>query len=193
MVLPEAYPRKLRWHGPCISHTDELSGGVAMRPKENRLSDERGESPSIIPPATMPARGEPASILPRVLVLGRDPLLRRLIAHNCDSPWSVEMRESLDSIWELADGRTFDLVVLDDELLPANEREVLLNRVRRVTNRAPLLYVASSHDAEVERAARCRGAACYISKPLDPVNLGKMLRAWLSHLLNRDRRALSRA
>jgi len=130
-------------------------------------------------------------VSPRVLVLGRDPVLRTLVACNCHSPWSVEMRASLDSIWELADGRNFNLVVVDDELLPANEREVLLNRVRRVTNRAPLLYVASSHDAEVERAARCSGAVCYISKPLEPVKLAEMLKAWLGHLLNRERQALS--
>ena len=137
-------------------------------------------------------RSEWARVSPRVLVLGRDPVLRRLVACNCDWPWSVEMRESLDSIWELADGRNFNLVVLDDELLAGSEREMLLNRVRRVTNRAPLLYVASSHDAEVERAARCNGAVCYISKPLEPVKLGEMLKAWLSHLLNRERQARSR-
>ena len=163
-----------------------------MRSKANRLSDEGKRRPCITPPARAPARCEPASVSPRVLVLGRDPVLRTLVASNCDLPWSVEMRESLDSIWELADGHNFDLVVLDDELLPANERELLLNRVRRVTNRAPLLYVASNHDAEVERAARCNGAVCYISKPLEPVKLGEMLKAWLSHLLNRERRDLSR-
>ena len=146
-----------------------------------------------MPAAKMPARGEPAGVSPRVLVLARDPMLRTLVVCNCDLPWSVEMRESLDSIWELADGRIFDLVVLDDELMPANQRELLLNRVRRVTNRAPMLYVASSHDAEVERNARCNGAVCYTSKPLDPVNLGEMLKAWLSHLLNRERRVLARA
>ena len=141
--------------------------------------------------AEIPARSESARVSPRVLVLGRDPVLRRLVACSCDSPWSVEIRESLDSIWELADGRNFNLVVLDDELLAGSEREMLLNRVRRVTNRAPLLYVASIHDPEVERAARCNGAVCYTSKPLDPVKLGEMLRAWLSHLLNREREALS--
>jgi len=160
-----------------------------MRSNTNRL----GKRPCIVPPRKMLVRCERAGVSPRILVLGRDPLLRTLVARNCDSPWSVEMRESLDSIWELADGRNFDLVVLDDELLPANERELLLNRIRRVTNRAPLLYVASSHDAEVERAARCNGAVCYTSKPLDPVNLGEMLKAWLSHLLNRERRAPSHA
>ncbi len=165
-----------------------------MQSKANQPSDEAGKKSWIMPPAKMPVRCEPASVSPRVLVLGRDPQLRALIACNCDSPWSVEMRESLDSIWELADGRTFfDLVVLDDELLPADQRELLLNRVRRVTNRAPLLYVASSHEAEVERSARCNGAVCYISKPLEPVNLGEMLKAWLNHLLNRERQVLSHA
>ena len=131
--------------------------------------------------AEIPARSESARVSPRVLVLGRDPVLRRLVACSCDWPWSVEMRESLDSIWQLADGRTlFDLVVVDDELLPANQREMLLNRVRRVTNGAPLLYVASSHDAEAERTARCNGAVCYTSKPLEPVKLGEMLKAWLA-------------
>ena len=164
-----------------------------MRSKANRLSDEGKSRPYISPPATTPARCEPASVSPRVLVLGRDPVLRALVASNCDLPWSVEMRENLDSIWELADGRNFDLVVLDDELLPSKERELLLNRVRQLTNRAPMLYVASSHNAEVERAARCNGACCYISKPLEPVKLGEMLKAWLTHLLNRERRALSPA
>jgi DNA-binding response OmpR family regulator len=160
-----------------------------MRSKGNRLS---GKRPCIMMPAKMSARSEPTGVSPRVLVLGRDPQLRTLVACNCDSPWSIEMRESLDSIWELADGSNFDLVVIDDELLPAKERELLLNRVRRVTNRAPLLYVASSHDAQVERAARCNGAVCYTSKPLDPVSLGAMLKAWLSHLLSRDIQAHSR-
>ena len=164
-----------------------------MRSKANRLSDEGQRRPRITPPAKMPARCEPDSVSPRVLVLGRDPVLRALVASNCDLPWSVEMRENLDSIWELADGRNFDLVVVDDELLPAKERELLLNRVRQLTNPAPLLYVASSHDAEVERVARCNGAVCYVSKPLEPVMLGWMLQAWLSHLRNRERRDLSRA
>jgi DNA-binding response OmpR family regulator len=162
---------------------------ILMQSKANQLSKEVGQMPCIMPSAKMPARREPVSVSPRVLVLARDPLLRRLVASNCDSPWSVEMRENLDSIWELADGRHFALVVLDDELLPANERGLLLNRVRRVTNRAPLLYVGSSTDAEVERGVRCDGLVCYISKPLEPVKLAEMLKAWLGHLLNRERRS----
>jgi len=133
-----------------------------------------------------PAKLPSPSPVPIVLVLSQDSSLRALVASNCQQPWRIEVKENLDSILEFAHRRNVRLVVFDDELLPAENADVVLNRVCSLANEVPMLYVAGTHSAEVEKGARCNGAVCYVSKPLEPAGLGNILTTWLKHLMDRD-------
>lgn len=130
----------------------------------------------------------PSESPPIVLVLSRDPSLRLLVARSCEPPWSTQTRESLDSGRELGLGRNVGLIVLDDELLPAQEGQWFLTQINRLATGAPIIYVASEHSPEVEKSARSHGAVYYTSKPIETHRLRQVLQTWLKHLRDRDAR-----
>lgn len=70
------------------------------------------------------------------------------------------------------------LVVIDDSALDPTERTRLLAHVRRYAPDARVLYVAGSHSLKTELQARRGGINYYLTKPVDPAVLTRVLQ-WL--------------
>jgi CheY-like chemotaxis protein len=124
--------------------------------------------------------------MPVLLLLTRDAAFRSLVAGTCKSCCRVEETESCDSCLEAALNSNVDLVVVDDGALPADERDWFMRRVSRLIPQPSIIYVASTHSAEIEREARARGAAYYTSKPIEPYLLDEVLHTWVRHLRERN-------
>jgi DNA-binding NarL/FixJ family response regulator len=69
------------------------------------------------------------------------------------------------------------LVLIDDSEINQNERAWLLAQVRRWAPDGRLLYVSAQHSPESESQARRSGANYYLSKPVDPALLTKILQS----------------
>lgn len=129
-----------------------------------------------------PAGGTQPLLLkrPTVLVLTRDPSLQQLIAGICQSPWAVESRSDPGPSRDLVLERSVRMVILDDEVVSANERGWFFNQINRLAPEAAIIYIASQHSAEVERDARAHRALYYTSKPLDAARLSRMVQVYLN-------------
>lgn len=111
------------------------------------------------------------------LVVSRDRPLLDVVRSAYDAKWRVETRAEAVASRDLVEGRNVRVIVIDDGALAAGDRGWLLNRIRWRAPDAFVLYVADRHSPEVEREARTRGAAFYVSKPFDSEQLARVLRA----------------
>jgi DNA-binding NarL/FixJ family response regulator len=79
-------------------------------------------------------------------------------------------------------GGDFDvaIVVLDDDVVPEDERSDLIANIHGWFPQAMILYVAGKHGAAVERMARAAGVLSYTSKPVDVARVESLLKG-LAH------------
>jgi DNA-binding response OmpR family regulator len=155
-----------------ISHTRRARGRQAVMARSLRRRD-----PGSFPGPSVSVVTAPAKERPLALVVSRDGALLDLVRAAYDSNWKVETRTEAVAGRELIEGANVRIVVVDDGALEANDRGWLLNRIRRGSPDAFVLYVADRHSSQVEREARAGGAAYYASKPFDSEQLARVLRS----------------
>jgi DNA-binding NtrC family response regulator len=114
------------------------------------------------------------------LVVSRAPDLVALVQRSCSPSWSVEARGDWRRIDKASGGLDVGIVVLDDDVVPEEERSDLIANLRTWFPHAMIIYIAGKHDAAVERMARAGGVLSYTSKPVDVARLESLLRG-LSH------------
>jgi DNA-binding NtrC family response regulator len=112
---------------------------------------------------------------PVVLVVTRDGELRDRVASAAPPSWVVETSADGPSSRERLAARDVRLVVIDDAALLESERGWLVDRVRQRAPDAAIVYIASSHAPELERAVRARGVLHYTSRPVDLERLDRVL------------------
>jgi DNA-binding NtrC family response regulator len=114
------------------------------------------------------------------LVVSRAPDLFALVQRSCSPSWNVEAREDWRCIERAAGALEVGVVVLDDDVVPENQRSDLIANIHIWFPQAMIIYVAGKHDAGIERMARAAGVLSYTSKPVDVARLQSLLRS-LSH------------
>jgi DNA-binding NtrC family response regulator len=114
---------------------------------------------------------------PTILALSDDHDLVELLLKNCSRQWKVKVTDDLTSYLKLVPDGECKVVVVDDERLLEADRGWLLNKIQNWLPQAFIVYIASQHNAGVERLARSRGAGYYLSKPVDSDRLTHLLSA----------------
>jgi len=112
---------------------------------------------------------------PTILALSDDHDLVELLLKNCGGPWKIKVTADFTSYLNLVPNGDCRVVVIDDEKLLEADRGWLLHKITNWMPQAFIVYVASQHNAEVERLARSRGAGYYLSKPVDKERLAHLL------------------
>lgn len=114
---------------------------------------------------------------PTVLIVTRDGGLFERLAATAPDHWLVEACVVGKLVRRVLADHDVRLVVVDDEALFESERGTVLDQVHRLAAEADIVYIASDHSADRERAVRSRGVLCYTSRPADLDRLERVLRA----------------
>lgn len=122
-------------------------------------------------PALRTTTNEPAA-----LVLSRDGSLLELVLQACGPPWVVEPCLGCRAASQFLSERTIRLVVVDDEALAESERGWFIDHIHRRSPDALVVYLASRHSPELERAIRAHGVLHYTAKPVETDRLTQVLR-----------------
>ncbi len=153
---------------------------LKVKPQDNKDTSRRmAAKPHGPEPSASVSSPQLAPKRPTVVVLTRDLSLQRLVSGICTSPWAVECSSDPSPGRDVVFDHNVRMVVIDDEVVPAAERGWFCNQINKLAPDAALIYVASQHTAEVEKAARAHGAVYYTAKPLDAARMSTMLQAWL--------------
>ena len=113
---------------------------------------------------------------PAALVLSHDGSLLELVLQACGPAWVVEPCFGCRAASQLLSGRTVRLAVVDDEALAESERSWFIDHVHRRSPDALIVYLASHHSPELERAIRTHGVLYYTAKPVETERLNQVLR-----------------
>jgi len=118
----------------------------------------------------------------KVLVIDDSTTLRRGLRHALASVGFdvVEASDGLEALELLRGDEVFDLALCDVNMPRLGGLE-LLDAAQDLERRPPFLMLTTDGQAENVRAARARGAAGWIVKPVDPDHLVKAAR----HLIRR--------
>lgn len=116
-----------------------------------------------------------------VLALTRDESLIALVS-KASGTRRTEARSDPLSARSFLFERNVRLVVVDDGVIAEGERGWFLELVRRRAPDAFVVYLASEHDAEVEKRARSHGVLFYTAKPIDTARLTQVLRQLAKNL-----------
>lgn len=117
----------------------------------------------------------------RVLVADDEASLRVLLRVNLPlAGYEVVEAADVDTAFELAHQHEFDLFLLDVMMPPTSGLE-LAERLRAdpATSAVPIVFLSARADREDVSRGLASGALDYITKPFDPVRLGKHLDALL--------------
>lgn len=111
------------------------------------------------------------------LVVSRDPELIALMRRSCSAPWCVEARGDWRRIDDIAGKLDVGIVVVDDDVVPEEERSQLIANIHVWFPEGLVIYVAGNHSQAVERLARAGGVLSYTAKPVDVERLEHLLRS----------------
>jgi response regulator of citrate/malate metabolism len=111
-----------------------------------------------------------------VLLLSTDPRLRVLVRRAAGVA-AIRFRARTESARRALETAAPSLVVVDDSALAPSERGWFLEQVRRLASETRIVYVASHHDAEMERSVRAHGVVHYTARPIDEDRLARVLAA----------------
>jgi DNA-binding NtrC family response regulator len=110
------------------------------------------------------------------LVVSHDPELISVVRRSCTEHWYVEVRRDWHQIHDIVGNLDVGIVVVDDDVVPEEERSRLIADIRVWFPESLIVYVAGNHSEAVERLARASGVLSYTSKPLDSERLERLLR-----------------
>jgi two-component system NtrC family sensor kinase len=107
----------------------------------------------------------------RVLVIDADPNVRELaLLTLCEAGFVVETLEGGEETLEALERRSVDLIILD-LLTPEPDGLSLIERLRALGNRTPILLISSQTTVEDAARAMRLGARGLLLKPFDPAEL----------------------
>jgi len=109
------------------------------------------------------------------LVVSRDPEIVALVRRSCSAPWYVEVRDDWRQIDNIIGNLDVGIVVIDDDVVPEEERSQLIANIHVWFPEGLIIYVASNHSQAVERLARAGSVLSYTSKPVDAERLERLL------------------
>lgn len=109
------------------------------------------------------------------LVISRDPEIVALVRRSCSAPWCVEVRGDWRQTGDLAGNLDVGIVIVDDDVVPEEERSQLIANIHVWFPEGLIIYVAGSHSQAVERLARAGGVLSYTSKPIDAERVERLL------------------
>ena len=124
---------------------------------------------------TIMARGN----IRTLLLLTSDEHVAQIITPLLDPAWTLARHDGRYMAPEIFAHPHIGIVVFDDEGVAESDRGWLLNRIRKRTAGASLIYIANNHDATSEKLARGGGAHYYVSKPLSLEHFGHVLQSFL--------------
>jgi DNA-binding NtrC family response regulator len=116
--------------------------------------------------------------MPVVALVSNDQRLTETVRSAAGAKWSVVNR-AIPEISTLIREPNVQLVVFDDQSVPASDRGWTLAEIQRCASRASIIYVAGEHDQENEKQARARGLLFYTAKPLLPGDVNLLLQRLL--------------
>jgi response regulator of citrate/malate metabolism len=117
------------------------------------------------------------------LVVSRDPEIVALVRRSCSALWCVEARDDWDRIDNITGNLGVGIIVVDDDVVPEEERSQLIANIHVWFPEGLIIYVAGNHSQAVERLARAGGVLSYTSKPVDAERLERLLRSLSSRAL----------
>lgn len=119
---------------------------------------------------------QPKTTGPAAVVLSHDGSLLELVLQACVPPWVVEPCFGCRAASQMISERSIQLVVVDDEALAESEQGWFIDHVHRRSPDALIVYLASRHSPELERAIRAHGVLHYTAKPVETERLNRVLR-----------------
>lgn len=121
---------------------------------------------------------------PHLLVLSHDRPLRRLAYEFGGPGLRVTCRNQPSVVLQRLSAEDLRVILLDDAVIAAAHRGLLVSQLRRWAPAACLLYLAHRHDAATERQVRAFGVNYYTAKSTHRNQLRAALEGFLS--LNRS-------
>lgn len=117
---------------------------------------------------------------PQVLIADDDPLVRRLLAMLAGA-CGAECVEADNGLQALAfvERKRYDLVLLD-LMMPVLDGAATLARLRQLPGAPPVLIVTGHADPLIEQRLAAAGAAGWLQKPLQPTEVQRTLRRFLT-------------
>ena len=119
---------------------------------------------------------QPKTTGPMAVVLSHDGSLLELVLQACEPPWVVEPCFGCRAASQVISERSIQLVVVDDEALGESEQGWFIDHIHRRSPDALIVYLASRHSPELERAIRAHGVLHYTAKPVEIERLNRVLR-----------------
>jgi isopropanol dehydrogenase (NADP+) len=117
---------------------------------------------------------------PDMLVISNDGLLLSSARRACGSQYLLETASRADRSLLRSNSRA-GIVVIDDAVVPDDQRVERLGDLRSCVPHASLIYVARNHSIEYERWARGMGVDYYVAKPIEGESFSLVLARFLEH------------
>lgn len=121
-----------------------------------------------------------------VALISADDSLQQLAREACQSKYELAVCTDPTLERETLFRSNVRLIIIDDEAIDEPIRGWLLDQIRRFSNHAMLVYVASHHSESSEKRARSYQVQYYTSKPIDPERTLRVLRSLLEALKARE-------
>ena len=118
--------------------------------------------------------------IPDILLISSDEILHALARQASDNRWDIHITPDADPS-SLLPGSKIGTIILDDQTLPADQRNHIVAQLRARAPHASLIYVAGEHSTEYERWARAMGVNYYVSKPIENSRFASVLTSFLEH------------
>lgn len=122
-----------------------------------------------------PSYKEKMKLMPKVMVIDDDRTIRELIRHSLEQKEiKVLSSDSPNESLSLVQEEKPDIILLDI-MLPGISGLKLFEKIRRIDQRLPVIFITSSNDSDLAIKAMQIGAFDYFAKPLDLPALNLLL------------------